>query len=175
VKEHGGEIQVRNSPPQGASFTVVLPILPVSRLPQSGKTLRAAPKAGGKVLLVDDEEAVLRLEEEILVARGVSVVLARSPEEAIALLGRGTVDVAVMDMKMPGEISTAALYAWIEQNRPELAGRVIFTASDATSAEATDVVQKSGRPLLAKPFRIEDFWNAVHTALTADVSTLQKG
>jgi len=30
VKEHGGEIQVRNSPPRGATFLVILPVLPPS-------------------------------------------------------------------------------------------------------------------------------------------------
>jgi len=75
---------------------------------------------------------------------------------------------------MPGEISTTALYGWIEQNRPELAARMIFTASDSTGAEAARMLRKSGCPLLAKPFPIEDFWYAVHRALTADVSSLQR-
>ncbi len=174
VKEHGGDIRVRNSPPRGASFTVVLPIQPVSRLPHSRRTSRASASGAGKVLLVDDEEAVLRLEEEILVSRGVSVVMARSAREAIEALGRESVDAAVMDMKMPGELSTAALYGWIEQNRPELSARMIFTASDATGAEAACTMRQSGCPVLAKPFPVEDFWNAVQKALTADVSSLQK-
>jgi two-component system NtrC family sensor kinase len=177
VKEHGGEIRVRNSPPHGATFTVALPIQPVSRLPHVGKTSRAvvsAPRAAGKVLLVDDEEAVLHLEREILVSRGVLVVTARTPREAINLLERESVDVAVMDMKMPGDLSTAALYAWIEQNRPQLATRMIFTASNSAAEEAAVIVRKSGCPLVAKPFAVEDFWNAVHTALTADIASLQK-
>ena len=174
VKEHGGEIQVRNSPPRGATFTVVLPIQPVARLPRAGETLRATASAVGKVLLVDDEEAVLHLEQEILQAHGVAVATARSPQEAIELLKRESVDAAVMDMKMPGEISTTALFGWIEENRPELAMRMIFTASDAAGAEAACMLQKSGCPLLPKPFHIEDFWNAVHKVLTADVSSLQR-
>ncbi len=180
VKEHGGEIQVRNSPPRGASFTVTLPIQPVSRLPHAGKTSRAAasatsaPSAAGKVLLVDDEEAVLHIEQEILVTRGVLVVTARSAREAIEALERESVDVAVMDMKMPGELSTAALYAWIEQNRPELATRMIFTASDSTGAEAACMMRKSGCPLLAKPFPVEDFWNAVQKALTTELPSLPR-
>jgi PAS domain S-box-containing protein len=174
VKEHGGEIQVRNSPPHGATFTVVLPIQPVSRLPHAGENSRATPSVAGRVLLVDDEETVLHLEQEILRAHGVAVATARSAQEAIDFLKRESVDAAVMDMKMPGEISTTALYGWIEQNRPELAARMIFTASDATGAEAARMLRKSGCPLLAKPFPIEDFWYAVHRALTADVSSLQR-
>ena len=123
------------------------------------------------LLLVDDEETVLQLEHEVLRARGVTVKLARSGKEAMELLRRETVDAVVTDIKMKGEISAVAMYQWIEQNRPELCGRVVFTASNMRDAEASDSLRKSGCPVVSKPFAIEQLWDAVQKVLTAEVSS----
>jgi PAS domain S-box-containing protein len=171
VKEHGGEIQVRNSPPRGATFSIVLPILAVSDLAQTEKA--PVPKAvvTGTVLLVDHEESVLQLEQEILRARGLAVRAARTAQEAIELLRRETVDAVVADMKIAGEMSATALYRWIEENRSELAGRIVFTVSNARDGETSATLRKSGCAVLEKPFSIESFCSAVFKALRSEVPT----
>lgn len=171
VKEHGGEIQVRNSPPRGATFTVLLPILPVGPPPRKESLSRASERAAGKVLLVENEEAVLHLEREILRARGVAVRMARNGREAIDILKSEPVDAIVADMKIPGEISTNDLYRWIELERPDLAVRVVFTISNVGDGEAGDALRKSGCPVLPKPFEIEQFWKAVRKVLRVEVSS----
>ena len=64
----------------GAIFSITLPLAAVRRRAEAGKArrVRGASRASGKVLLVDDDDAVLQLEQEILVARGISVKTARS-------------------------------------------------------------------------------------------------
>ena len=171
VKEHGGEIQVKNSPPRGATFTILLPVLPSERLPEPKRSSRIRESIAARVLLVDDEETVLQLEHEVLRARGVTVKLARSGKEAMELLRRETVDAVVADIKMKDEISAVAMYQWIEQNRPELCGRVVFTASNVRDGEASDSLRKSGCPVVSKPFAIEQLWDAVQKVLTAEVSS----
>src|SRR4029077_15979566 len=83
VKEHGGEIQVRNSPPRGATFAIAFPILSVSDLPQKESSSPLKVSAARTGALFDHEEAVLQLEQEILRARGVTVRAARSVQEAL--------------------------------------------------------------------------------------------
>ena len=46
VKEHGGEIQVRNSPPRGATFTITLPLLVVSSPAPSADTIGRERNSG---------------------------------------------------------------------------------------------------------------------------------
>lgn len=169
IKEHGGEIQVRNSPPRGATFTILLPILKISQAGSSELPSRSHDFVTGTVLLVDDEEAVLHLEREVLRARGIQVKLARSAKEAIELLRAQSVDAVVTGMKMPGEVTTAAFYRWIEQNKPELAPRVVFTVSNAHDVETGSSLRRSGCAIVQKPFAIEDFWKAVRNALRAEV------
>jgi two-component system NtrC family sensor kinase len=171
VKEHGGEIQVKNSPPRGATFTILLPMLPSDRPVEPKRPSRVRESISAKVLLVDDEETVLQLEHEVLRARGVTVKLARSGKEAVELLRRETVDAVVTDIKMTGEISALAMYQWIEQSRPELSGRVVFTASSGRDGEASASLRKSGCPVVSKPFAIEQLWEAVQKVLTAEISS----
>jgi two-component system NtrC family sensor kinase len=171
VKEHGGEIQARNSPPRGATFTILLPMLSVDRPVEQNSPSRVRQRVAAKVLLVDDEETVLQLEHEVLRARGVTLKLARSGKEAVDFLRRESVDAVVTDMKMTGEISAIAMYQWIEQNRPELSGRVVFTASNGCEEEASAPLQKSGCLVVSKPFAIEQLWEAVQKVLGAEVSS----
>lgn len=54
------------------------------------------------LLLVDDEEDFLKPLEKRLARRGFKVFAAADGEEALGVLGRETVDVVVLDYKMPG-------------------------------------------------------------------------
>jgi PAS domain S-box-containing protein len=169
VKEHAGEIHVKNSPPRGATFTIYLPVSSPSAsvIEPSSHELETV---GGRVLLVDDEEDVLQLEREILISHGLRAKTARSAREAIEILKRTSVDAVVVDMKMPGEFSTLDLYYWIGNHRPELATHVAFTASDPRSGEVAEQLKSSGCTVLSKPFRIEEFWVAVRKLLNVEVT-----
>ncbi len=165
VTEHGGAVRVRNSPPRGATFSVTLPL-------QTAKTGRGrspveTPKeaAGGRVLVVDDEEAVLDLEREILESRGFSVRTARSGEEARTLLSREPFDLVVTDLKVPGDITGEELYQWICERYPDLGSRVVFTMSDAGNEKVKAALERKGCHVIQKPFDLESFSNVVRDAL----------
>jgi PAS domain S-box-containing protein len=170
IKEHGGEIQVKNSPPLGASFTIHLPILVVPETPQKSTPFKMDELKMGTVLLIDDEETVLDFEQSILAAHGVSVKRAHTTLEGIEILKRASVDAIVIDVRMPGEVSTTKLYRWIEQNQPELAGRVTFTVSPGCESELKGTLRRSSCQFLRKPLQKEQLWDAVQKMLTLEVS-----
>ena len=58
--------------------------------------------SGRRALVVDDNATNRRLMTALLGAWGMEVVEAADGDEALATLGDGTVDVAVLDMLMPG-------------------------------------------------------------------------
>jgi two-component system NtrC family sensor kinase len=174
VKEHGGEIQVRNAVPRGATFTVTLPLQPSGNGPAAKGGIKKQPLAAGRVLLVDDEETILELERKILEKHSFSVSVARNGREAIRALGNQSMDAVVAGMKMPGEVSGAELCRWIEQHRPELSGRVIFTISDAGEKGVRLELEKSGCPWVQKPFRIEELLEAIRGVLARDSSALKR-
>ncbi len=165
VTEHGGTVQVRNSPPRGATFTVTLPLQPATGEPGTKPTEITQTASGGRVLLVDDEEAVLELEREILEARGFSVRIARNGRDAQQILSREAVDLVVTDLKMPGEVTGRELYEWISKRDPDLASRMVFTTSDARSDEVKALAEEKGRQVVQKPFDMEGFSKAIQQAL----------
>jgi two-component system NtrC family sensor kinase len=168
VKEHGGEIQVRNLP-RGVTFTVTIPLITAAVLASSEQRNRVIEGMGSHILLVEDDEEILKLETEVLGRKSFKVSAARNGWEAIELLKQESFDAAVLDVKLTGEAPTSALYSWIEQNRGELAARVIFTTASRQDPDAIDLPTRCGCPLLMKPFREEDFLNSLQKVLASEV------
>jgi len=172
IKEHGGEIQVRNSSSHGATFTIALPLLVMAPEGTREQPARELQSPVGKVLLVDVEEPILQLEQEILEATGSSVTVVRSAQEAIDFLKRARVDAVVSALNMPGSGSALGLYRWIEQNRPDLSTRVIFTTPLASEGCEDSTLRESGCPILTKPFQIEEFCRTVRAVAASSAPTL---
>ena len=174
VTEHGGEISVCNSPPRGATFTITLPILPIAEMRSPNAAGAGESPLCGRVLLVDDEEAVLELEQEILNGRCAYVRAVDNGRDAQQALEEESFDLVVTDVKMPGEMSGHELYRWICRHHPELSGRVVFTMSDARPEEVDALVTESGCPLIQKPFEVDEFLSVVRKVWGGTTSALKR-
>jgi two-component system NtrC family sensor kinase len=173
VKEHGGEIRARNTASRGACFTVVLPV-GITRASGEREPGPLSPaQECGCVLLVDEEEAVIEVEREILRERGHVVHTATDGPQALDILGRAAIDAVVISFK-PGRFGGDALYDWIAENRPGLAPRVIFTLSDGQAEAARLQMARRGGSALHKPFRGEEFLHVVEQALARKIYLEEK-
>lgn len=56
----------------------------------------------GTILLVDDEELVLKTLEKVFVKDGYDVLTARNGEDALALMDKHKIRVFLLDLNMPG-------------------------------------------------------------------------
>jgi len=165
VTEHGGEILVRNAPPRGACFTILLPLTAVANYrrqehPEAGEFCGA-----GRILLVDDEEAVRDLEREILRPFYRTVYTVRNLREAILLLESEQFDLVVAEWKPNGDFPGTEFYDWVCRVRPELANHVIFTMSGTNTEDSVSTEMKMACLFLRKPFRIDEFLTLVRRAL----------
>jgi PAS domain S-box-containing protein len=104
VKDHGGYINVKSKPGQGAIFEIIFPMS--SKPLQRTIFEKKQEVVGGSetILIVDDEEVSRNLGEEILSNKGYSIVLAASGFEAIEICRRQKDDISlvILDMIMPG-------------------------------------------------------------------------
>jgi len=165
VTEHGGEILVRNVPPRGACFTILLPLSAPSEEEVSDRSDESDFQAQGRILLIDQEETVLELEREILKPRFRSVYAVRNTMEALHLLEAEHFDAVVAEWKDDGRFSGRELYEWICRRQPDLENRLIFTMAGTTSVdESLPEIPATGQ-FLRKPFRVEEFLNVVRHAL----------
>src|ERR1700736_6264654 len=161
VKEHGGEIIARNREEGGATIAVRLLASEKPPLPETVAPTRRESLLAGRVLLVEDEEAVLEFERDVLVGAGAEVTTSMSVEDTQEKLRNSSFDVIVMNGRMPGGCSAREMYEWIAKNRPGLETGLLLTFSTVTDAETRSFLHEHGVPSLAKPFEVADLISQV--------------
>jgi two-component system NtrC family sensor kinase len=165
VKEHGGEIMARNREEGGATIgaTIEVRLLASEKpaLPEAPAPARRESPLAGRVLLVEDEEAVLEFERDVLVGAGAEVTTSMSVEDTQKQLRNGSFDVIVMNGRMPGGCSAQEMYEWIANNCPGLEKGLLLTFSTVTDAQIRSFLQEKGVPSLAKPFEVADLISQV--------------
>jgi DNA-binding NtrC family response regulator len=67
----------------------------------------------------------------------------------------------VSDMRTPGGVDGAGVYAWISANRPALVSRLVFITGDVASDETAATLFQTGVPCVEKPFRVQQFLSVV--------------
>jgi len=161
VKEHGGEIVARNREEGGATIEVRLLASEKPALAETVSAPRREPVLKGRVLLVEDEEAVLEFERDVLVGAGAEVTTSMSVDDTQQQLLNGPFDVIVMNGRMPGGCSAREMYEWIAKHRPGLEKGLLLTFSSVTDPETRSFLQEQGVPSLAKPFEVADLISQV--------------
>jgi len=121
--------------------------------------------ACARVLLIEDEPAVMSLVRAVLEGHGYTVVPTESGAEALRLLEAGTFHGVVSDMRTPGGVDGAQVYAWIADHRPELASRLVFITGDIASEETAATLRRTGAPCVEKPFRVHEFISVVERTM----------
>ena len=122
------------------------------------------------VLLIEDEPAVMALVRAVLEGHGYCVVSTESGADALQLLANGNFHGVISDMRTPGGVDGAQVYAWIATHRPELASRVVFITGDIANEETAATLRRTGAPCVEKPFRVHEFISVVEKTLGKAVS-----
>ncbi len=120
-----------------------------------------------KLLLVDDEPAVLKCLRTALTRLGYAVTAAASGEEAVALLARETFDLVVTDFRMPG-LSGAA----VAEAARERLGEVPVLLITGWVDEVPEWLRSGADALrvIAKPFTLDQLAAEVRTALAREAA-----
>ena len=158
VADQGGTIRVESEPGAFTRFTIVLPALDGSQLAGAETApppvLAPSPRAVRRVLVIDDDPAVLQFVEDAFHGLPYKIETALGGRDGIARLSTGRLyDLVLSDMRMP-DFDGSAVFRYVRQNRPELEPRLVFATGDIANPEALEFLQSSGRPVLEKPFSI---------------------
>jgi len=103
VKSYQGEIIVYSEPGKGTAFHVYLPVIKPQVEAEESVTATPDPKGTEHILLVDDEEPIVRMEKQMLERLGYNVTERTSSIEALEAF-RAAPDkfnLVITDMTMP--------------------------------------------------------------------------
>jgi two-component system NtrC family sensor kinase len=157
IQEHAGQISAHNGENGGAIIEVVLPSAgqSVAMQPIAPVTRREAA-IGGRVLLGENEEAVLEFERDVLAGAGAEVVSSMNAEEMKSLLQNQAFDAVIIDGKMPGNGGVREFHDWLTRTCPGMEKHLLVTFSSVADPEVRAFLQENGVPSLVKPFEVAD-------------------
>jgi DNA-binding response OmpR family regulator len=107
--------------------------------------------AGQRILVVDDDEAMLDVMSQALRAHSYRVDVARTCEDALSLALSEDYRGILLDLILP-DASGLSLYRQIARRRPALGRRVIFVTGRLDGGEVKRFVDLVDNRLILKPF-----------------------
>jgi DNA-binding response OmpR family regulator len=116
------------------------------------------------ILVVEDEEAILKLCQRVLAGEGYEVDIAVNGKVAKSMICERRYDSYLVDIMMP-IMGGKELYEWLQEAYPGSASRVIFATGYSTGKDTQNFLQRSGRQVLTKPFTVEELKAVIKQAL----------
>ncbi|HEY9838905.1 MAG TPA: ATP-binding protein [Candidatus Obscuribacterales bacterium] len=172
ITEHRGQIKVRNYPqPAGASFELALPLSDAGVKPES-PSIRPVIQPllqDARVLVIDNEPAVLQYIQTLLTRRGYQLTLVGSGAEALKALKRENYDLIVSDLFLD-DTSGFELYERVKEVAPQLARSMLFLTGAVLSPELHQFMQQHQLQCLYKPFYAQELLDTVARIMTQEVS-----
>lgn len=110
-----------------------------------------------RILVVEDEAPLRKLQSRILSGLNAEVILASAGLEAREILESEHIDAVVSDVKMPGAMNGADLFNWVCDNRPDLLSRFLFVTGDLHEPRLAELLRQSPERFITKPFQIADY------------------
>lgn len=153
VRELDGEIRIESELGSGTRVRITLPAAPLAAT--AVPVLESVPpfssdRFRARVLVIDDEPAILRAFRRVLFAH--EVVVATSGAEALSLLAAGPAfDAIFCDVMMP-EMSGVEVYRRIRDQHPGQEQKVVFVTGGVFAEPAAHFLESVPNATLKKPF-----------------------
>ncbi len=107
-----------------------------------------------RILVVDDESAILTVLERFLRLEGHCPLLAKTPEEALAFFDQGTVDLMIVDLRLNADLNGFEVMAEAHKRDPDLP--VIVITAYGTVNAAVQAIKQGATDFVCKPFFLND-------------------
>jgi PAS domain S-box-containing protein len=160
VKSHGGAITVESVVGEGSTFTVYFPALEKETV-RSADTVEPIARGTGRILFVDDEEALALIGQSMLKRLGYKVDIRTSSRDALDAFQANPkkYDLVITDYTMPG-MTGLALSEKLLKIRPDIP---IILCTGYSEVATPEKVKAAGiRELIMKPVVRQQLAHAVN-------------
>jgi formate/nitrite transporter len=124
-----------------------------------------------KMLVIDDDSAVLTSCQRIFAADGFEVETTDQPNEGLKLASEKAFNVILCDWKMPG-FDGLDVVAELEKRAPE--STVVMFSGYPSIDRATEAMKRGAMDFLPKPFTPEEITKTVHKAVNRKIAQEKK-
>jgi PAS domain S-box-containing protein len=165
VKQSNGYVFAESQIGSGTTFYVYLPRVEESLADLAPLAAQDSEKGGCEtVLLVEDEDSVRELVRLTLTSRGYKVLEAENGETGLRIADetRGTIDILVTDVVMPG-IGGRELAKKVVARRPST--KVLYLSGYTEDTVVTQGALSPGTAFLQKPFTLQNLAKKVREVL----------
>ena len=164
VKGMMGDIRVYSEPGKGTEFQVYLPVVGDASEKPAAKADDPIQRGGESILLVDDEDAIIKMEKLILERLGYQVTTRPGSIEAFEAFRADpdTFDLVITDMSMPN-LSGDKLASELMKIRPDIP---ILLCTGYSESMSDEKIQSLGiKGFLMKPIMIKEFARKIRDVL----------
>jgi CheY-like chemotaxis protein len=164
VKSHEGAIVVRSTPGKGTAFDIYLPAAKIDAVDDRHARSQPRRDAGARILVIDDEAAIVRATTFQLERLGYRATGTASPQQALEWFESEPTgfDAVVMDLSMPG-LSGAELAGKLLRMRPGLP--IVMTSGRVTPEDAQRLRTLGIQEVVLKPSAIDELTAALARVL----------
>jgi CheY-like chemotaxis protein len=164
VKQNDGFINVCSEPGQGTTFRLYLPRSKETDEGIGESATKTIPKGNETILLVEDEESILRLGKAILDKFGYHVLTACKPGQAVSMAEQygDPIHLLLTDVVMP-EMNGKELKARIAKLRPNI--KALFMSGYTGNVIVHHGILEDNVHFLQKPFSVDSLAGKVREVL----------
>jgi len=122
------------------------------------------PTKPNRILVIEDEPSIREVCRLALDDECFQIDTVENGDAALNKLRVTEYDLYLIDIRMP-TMDGIEFYRQLKIELPRLLDKIVFTTGDLMNIDVIDFLEETGRPLLPKPFSIEDLKNMVRRSL----------
>ena len=174
IQKHGGFISVESELGKGTMFTLYLPASQTTHKSEKKqpeeKSITINPKT--KILVMDDEEMILKVTSKMLKTIGFSVGTATDGKKAIEMYKQSMddgnpFDIIIMDLTIPGGMGGVEANKELLSIDPHV--KTIVSSGYAENQTSANYAEHGFKGVISKPYDISQLQNVLNRILKKDV------